>query len=148
MRQSYDEVWTGWHDTAIPIQQKYARFVELSNKGARELGFADTGAMWRAAYDMPAEDFAREVDRLWGQVRPLYDSLHTYARKKLREKYGDVVPASGPIPAHLLGNIWAQEWTNVYPILAPEDADSAAYGLTAVLKSKETSEQIPRCRTG
>jgi peptidyl-dipeptidase A len=110
----------------------------LANKGARELGFPDAGAMWRAKYDMSPEDFAREVDRLWEQVRPLYVSLHAYVRWKLREKYGAAaVPADGPIPAHLLGNVWAQDWANLYPILAPADADPG-YDLTAILKSRKT----------
>ncbi len=111
--------------------------MELGNKGARELGFRDTGAMWRSKYDMPPEAFPAEMDRLWNQVRPLYLSLHAYVRAKLREKYGDVVPASGPIPAHLLGNMWAQEWENIYPLVAPKDADPG-YDLTAILKAKHT----------
>jgi peptidyl-dipeptidase A len=111
--------------------------VELGNKGARELGFRDTGAMWRSKYDMAPEAFPAEMDRLWNQVRPLYLSLHAYVRAKLREKYGDVVPASGPIPAHLLGNMWAQEWENIYPLVAPKDADPG-YDLTAILKAKHT----------
>ena len=113
------EVWEGWHTISPPMRKDYARFVELSNKGARELGFADTGAMWRSKYDMPPDEFTKELDRLWEQVRPLYLKLHAYVRMKLHEKYGDVVPANGPIPAHLLGNIWAQEWGNIYPLVAP-----------------------------
>jgi peptidyl-dipeptidase A len=111
--------------------------VELSNKGARELGFKDTGAMWRSKYDMPPDQFAKELDRLWEQVRPLYLSLHSYVRMKLREKYGDAVPANGPIPAHLLGNVWAQTWDNLYPLLAPKDADPG-YDLTKILKDRNT----------
>ena len=129
--------WTGWHTISPPMRNDFVRFAELSNKGARELGFKDTGAMWRAKYDMPPDEFAKEVDRLWNQVRPLYNSLHAYARWKLREKYGDVVPANGPIPAHLLGNIWAQDWTNIYKLLAPSNADPG-YDLTQILKSKNT----------
>jgi peptidyl-dipeptidase A len=113
------EVWEGWHSISPPMKQPYARFVELSNKGARELGFADTGTMWRSKYDMPAEAFSKELDRLWGQLQPLYLSLHTYVRAKLHERYGDVVPANGPIPAHLLGNIWAQDWSNLFDIVGP-----------------------------
>ena len=131
------DVWTGWHAIGGPIKKDYVRFVELSNKGARELGFADTGAMWRSKYDMPPEAFSAELDRLWEQVRPLYLSLHAYVRWKLREKYGDAVPAKGPIPAHLLGNMWAQTWDNVYPLVAPKDADPG-YDLTQILKSRQT----------
>ncbi|MEO8431804.1 MAG: M2 family metallopeptidase, partial [Acidobacteriota bacterium] len=94
-----EEAWAGWHTISRPMRQDFARYVELANKGARELGFADAGAMWRSKYDMPPADFAKELDRLWEQVRPLYVSLHAYVRAKLREKYGDAVPANGPIPA-------------------------------------------------
>jgi peptidyl-dipeptidase A len=143
MRDSRDEkklrqVWEGWHTISPPMRTQYARFVELSNKGAKELGFADTGAMWRAKYDMPPDAFTKEVDRLWDQVRPLYLKLHAYVRMKLREKYGDLVPANGAIPAHLLGNIWAQDWTNVYPLVAPQNADRG-FDLTKILKSRNTS---------
>ncbi len=114
------DAWVGWHAIAPPIRQDYMRYVQLGNEGARELGFADMGAMWRSRYDMPPDDFAKEVDRLWEQVKPLYLSLHAYVRRRLRETYGpDVVPADGPIPAHLLGNMWAQEWGNVYPLVEP-----------------------------
>jgi len=131
------DVWTGWHAIGGPIKKDYVRFVELANKGAQELGFKDTGAMWRSKYDMTPEAFSAELDRLWDQVRPLYLSLHAYVRWKLREKYGDVVPASGPIPAHLLGNMWAQTWDNVYPLVAPKDADPG-YDLTQILKARKT----------
>ncbi len=117
------QVWEGWHTISPPMKKDYARFAELSNKGAKELGFADTGAMWRSKYDMPADDFTKELDRLWAQVQPLYRKLHAYVRMRLHEKYGDVVPATGPIPAHLLGNIWAQDWSNIYPLVAPPNAD-------------------------
>src|SRR5207237_7130054 len=127
------ESWVGWHAIAPPLRQPFERYVALANKGARELGFADTGAMWRAKYDMPPDAFAAEVDRLWNQVRPLYVSLHAYVRSKLREKYGDLVPANGPIPANLLGNMWAQEWENIYPLVAPRNVDPG-YDLTAILK--------------
>jgi peptidyl-dipeptidase A len=142
MRTSRDEkrlreVWDGWHTISLPMRQDYARFVELSNKGARELGFADTGAMWRSKYDMTPDEFTTELDRLWEQVKPLYLKLHAYVRLKLRQKYGDVVPAQGPIPAHLLGNIWAQDWSNVYPLVAPANADPG-FSLTDILERRKT----------
>lgn len=134
------EVWAGWHDTARSTKRDYARFVELSNKGARELGFADTGAMWRSKYDMPPDAFAKELDRLWDQVKPLYQSLHAYARKRLRARYGNVVPEKGPIPAHLFGNIWAQSWENIYPLLAVPNAD-LGYDLTNILRARKVDSR-------
>ena len=130
------EVWEGWHSIAVPIKKDYVRFVELSNAGARPLGFADTGAMWRGKYDMPPDAFARELDRLWEQLRPLYTSLHTYVRGRLRDKYGSIVPETGPIPAHLLGNLWQQDWSNIYDLVAPRN-DSQTYSLTDRLKARK-----------
>jgi len=113
----YQEMWTSWHDgVGKPMKADYVRLVEIANQGARELGFADTGAMWRSGYDMAPDAFAALTEKLWQEVKPLYDSLHCYARTKLNEKYGDAVqPISGPIRADLLGNMWAQEWGNIYP---------------------------------
>ena len=132
------EAWEGWHTISVPMRADYARFVELANKGAKELGFADTGAMWRAKYDMPADAFTKEVDRLWEQVKPLYLSLHAYVRMKLHEKYGDVVPAEGPIPAHITGNIWAQDWGNVIDLVGAGHG-RPGFSLTDILKRRKTS---------
>lgn len=130
------ELWEGWHKVGVPMRDRFARFVELSNQGAREMGFKDTGALWRSGYDMPPDAFSADLERLWNQVRPLYLSLHTYVRAQLVKKYGpNVVPPNGPIPADLLGNIWAQDWTHIFPILGlPEN--SGGYDLTALLKAK------------
>ena len=135
------DVWKGWHTIGKPMRKDYQRFVELSNKGAREMGFADSGAMWRAKYDMPPDDFAKELDRLWEQVRPLYVSLHAYVRGRLRDKYGaDAVSANGPIPAHLLGNLWQQNWENVGDLVAPANA-ATGYDLTKILKERKFDER-------
>ena len=135
------DAWRGWHTVSPPMRPRYARFVELSNQGARELGFGDVGAMWRSNYDMPPDEFAKELERLWEQVRPLYASLHAYVRTRLNAQYGDaVVPKDGMIPAHLLGNMWAQEWGNVYPVVAPRNA-APTYDLTALLKAKRVDER-------
>ncbi len=121
--RNYDELteaWTGWHSTARPLRKDYVRFVELANEGARELGFADLGAMWRSNYDMPPDDFTKEAARLWDQVKPLYGALHCYVRGKLQKTYGqDHVPSGKPIPAQLLGNMWAQQWGEIYPLVEP-----------------------------
>lgn len=112
--------WRGWHDTAAPMRPKYARFVELANAGAVEIGFADLGELWKSGYDMPPADFEAEAERLWNQVKPLYEQLHCHVRDKLADHYGeDQVPRDGLIPAHLLGNIWAQEWGTLYDLLEP-----------------------------
>jgi peptidyl-dipeptidase A len=135
------DTWRGWHSVGVPMRARYVRMVELADKGAREMGFADTGALWRSKYDMPPEAFAAEVDRLWTQMRPLYLSLHAYVRSQLRKKYGAVaVPADGPIPAHLLGNMWAQHWGNIYDLVAPTEGDPG-FDLTKILREKKIDQR-------
>jgi peptidyl-dipeptidase A len=130
------DLWVGWRTISPPMREKYRRFVELANEGARELGFADLGEQWRSKYDMPPDAFATEVDRLWSQVKPLYDALHCHVRAKLAETYGsDVVPPDQPIPAHLLGNMWSQAWGNIYDLVGPEESDPG-YDLTELLKAE------------
>ncbi|HEY2114295.1 MAG TPA: M2 family metallopeptidase [Candidatus Angelobacter sp.] len=134
------DAWVGWHKISVPMKDKYARFVQLSNKGAKELGFKDTGAMWRSNYDMSPEQFSAEVERLWRQVEPFYVSLHTYVRKQLIKKYGKIAERpDGMIPAHLLGNMWAQEWGNIYPLVAPANGGQG-YDLTQLLKDHKVNE--------
>lgn len=139
------EVWTKWHDTAKGSKADYQRFVEITNAGARELGFKDAGEMWRSGYDMDADAFAAETDRLWGQVKPLYDELHCYMRGKLNAKYGDsAVPLDKPIRADLLGNMWAQSWAALSDVGAPKGAAQSidldkiliAKGMTPVKMTK------------
>ncbi|RPH52230.1 MAG: peptidase M2 family protein [Lysobacterales bacterium] len=138
--RKYDELteaWTGWHSTARPVRPEYVKFVELANEGARELGFADLGAMWRSNYDMSPEEFSQEATRLWNQVKPLYGSLHCYVRGKLQKTYGaERVPDSKPIPAHLLGNMWAQQWAEIYPLVEPYPGVSDLDVTSALEKQK------------
>jgi peptidyl-dipeptidase A len=135
------DLWNGWHAIAPPLRQRYQRFAELGNKGARELGLRDLGELWRAGYDMKPEEFAAELERLWRQLRPLYEALHAHARAGLLAQYGpEVVPAEGPIPAHLTGNMWAQSWINIYPLLAPPEGDPG-YDLTKILQRREVDER-------
>jgi peptidyl-dipeptidase A len=130
------DAWTGWHKISVPMKEKYSRFVQLSNKGAQELGFKDTGAMWRSNYDMTPEQFSAEMERLWRQVEPFYVSLHTYVRRQLIRKYGKAAERpDGLIPAHLLGNMWAQEWGNIYPLVAPANGGQG-YDLTKLLEKQ------------
>lgn len=155
-----EAVWSGWRTLSMPygadhpqmvksssvpddmnsvygMARDYSGMVSLINEGAQELGYADAGNLWRAGYDMDADDFATEVDRLWGQVSPLYDELHCYVRAGLNEQYGDtVVPMDEPIRADLLGNMWAQSWGNIYEMVAPEGAGEGV-DVTARLEANE-----------
>ena len=141
------QVWTSWHENVgRPMRQDYVRMVEIANAGAKELGFSDSGAMWRSNYDMSPQEFSAMYDRLWAETKPLYDQLHCYTRAKLNQKYGNgVQPASGPIRADLLGNMWAQEWGNIYDVVAPAGAGNIGYDVTELLTAKKyTPEQMVR----
>ncbi|MBV7260126.1 M2 family metallopeptidase [Erythrobacter crassostreae] len=133
------EMWASWHDNVgAPMREDYTRMLAIANEGATELGFDNVGTMWRSGYDMTPEQFAAETERMWQEVKPLYVALHTYVRRKLNEKHGDAVqPATGPIRADLLGNMWAQEWGNIYPLVAPEGAGDIGYDLTDLIAEKD-----------
>jgi peptidyl-dipeptidase A len=132
------DLWVGWHQVGAPMRDRYTEFMALQNKGARELGFKDMGAMWRSNYDMPPDQFSAEVERLWQQVKPLYDSLHAYTRSQLIKQYGPTaVTSDGLIRADLLGNPWAQEWGNIYPLVAPKNSKGMGFDLTEILQQKK-----------
>src|SRR5690606_29034736 len=133
-------VWRGWHDTARPMRPMYERFVELANEGAGEIGFANLGELWKSGYDMSPAEFEAESERLWTQVHPLYEQLHCYVRDKLADHYGDdKVARDGPIPAHLLGNIWAQQWGTLYDLVEPVPG-VAQFDVSNALEEKEWDE--------
>ncbi len=138
------DLWTGWHTISPPMRDKYARLVELSNKGANEFGFKDTGDLWRSGYDMTPAEFSAELESTWQQLQPLYKELHAYVRFKLIQKYGAAAERpDGLIPAHLLGNPWAQEWGNIYDIVQPTDPKFSSfkmYDLEGALKKQIASE--------
>ena len=136
------EMWTSWHDNVgAPMRDDYQRMIAIAGEGATELGYDDLGAMWRSNYDMSPDQFAAETERMWQEVKPLYMALHTYVRSKLNAKYGDEVqPATGPIRADLLGNMWAQEWGNIYPLVAPAGAGDIGYDLTELIEQKDLDE--------
>ncbi len=142
--RDYDELleyWTGWRAVAVPMREQYSRFVELANEGANELGYSDLGEMWKSNYDMTPAEFEAESAKLWEQVKPLYDELHCHVRGKLGEAYGeDKVPQDGPIPAHLLGNMWAQQWSSLYDILEPYPG-VGDIDVDATLRTKDFSPQ-------
>jgi peptidyl-dipeptidase A len=142
--RDYDELldyWTGWREISVPMRDDYARFVELANEGAAELGYDDVGELWRSNYDMSPADFEAVSAKLWEQVKPLYDELHCHVRAKLGEIYGeDKVPQDGPIPAHLLGNMWAQEWAPLYDLMEPHPG-VGDIDVDATLKTKDFSPQ-------
>jgi peptidyl-dipeptidase A len=148
--RNYDELldaWRGWHTISQPMRPLYERFVALGNEGTKEIGFSNIGNLWKSAYDMSPDAFEKDTQRLWQQVQPLYNDLHCYVRAQLAKKYGaDKVPAGKPIPAHLLGNMWAQEWGNIYPLVEPYPGQ-ASLDVTAAIKA-QNYEPMKMVKTG
>ncbi len=147
------EMWASWHDNVgAPMREDFAKMVGIANDGAKGLGYSDVGTLWRSNYDMPAPEFAALTDKMWSEVKPLYEELHTYVRTKLNQKYGDKVQAkTGPIRADLLGNMWAQEWGDIYDLVAPPGSGDIGYDIGALLKAKgytptDPNENDPKLR--
>lgn len=142
------EAWERWHTISVPMREKYVRFVELGNEGAKQIGFSDVGQLWRSRYDMSPEAFEQEVQRLWTQVKPLYDALHCHVRAKLHEKYGEAVPEGGLIPAHLTGNLWAQDWTALYEWIEPYPGEPSLDVTRALQKAKYDAVKMVKTGEG
>lgn len=138
------DAWTGWHTVSPPYRADYTRFVELINEGSQELGFADAGQMWRSGYDMSPADFEIEADRLWDQVKPLYQDLHCFVRGKLEQTYGEKGSVDGMIPAHLTGNMWAQQWGNLWDILEPYKGAGSLDVTAGLVKQGYDAEKMVR----
>jgi len=135
------KAWSGWHEVGKPMRQKYMRMVEIGNQGSKDLGFDDLSDLWFSKYDMPADEFLSETDRVWEEVRPLYDALHCHVRAELNEHYGDeVVPSSGALPVHLLGNMWGQSWSNIYDLVYVQPKDTKTIDITKVIDDLNLSE--------
>ena len=133
--------WQGWHEIGKPMRPMYMRMVDIGNQGSRDLGYEGLSDLWFSKYDMPADDFLNETDRVWEEVKPLYDALHCHVRAKLNEHYGDdLVPESGPLPVHLLGNMWGQSWSNIYDLVYTEESQQNSVNVSKIIEEKRLDE--------
>ena len=133
--------WEGWHEIGKPMKPMYMRMVDIGNQGSLDLGYEGLSDLWFSKYDMPAEDFLDDTDRVWSEVKPLYDALHCHVRAKLNEHYGDeVISKTGPLPVHMLGNMWGQSWSNIYDLVYEEKPDSKYIDVTKIINEKSLSE--------
>ena len=135
------KAWQGWHEIGKPMKPMYMRMVDIGNQGSKDLGYQGLSDLWFSKYDMPADEFLNETDRVWEEVKPLYDALHCHVRAKLNEHYGDdVVSESGPLPVHLLGNMWGQSWSNIYDLVYTEESQQNSVDVTKIIEEKGLSE--------
>ena len=133
--------WEGWHEIGKPMKPMYMRMVEIGNQGSVDLGYEGLSDLWFSKYDMPADDFLDDTDRVWNDVKPLYEALHCHVRAKLNEHYGDeVISKTGPLPVHILGNMWGQSWSNIYDLVYEEKPDSKYIDITKIIDEKSLSE--------
>ena len=135
------KAWQGWHEIGKPMKSMYMRMVDIGNQGSKDLGYQGLSDLWFSKYDMPADEFLNETDRVWEEVKPLYDALHCHVRAKLNEHYGDnLVPESGPLPVHLLGNMWGQSWSNIYDLVYTEESQQNSVDVTKIIEEKGLNE--------
>jgi len=135
------KAWHGWHEISKPMKSMYMRMVDIGNQGSKDLGYQGLSDLWFSKYDMPADEFLNETDRVWEEVKPLYDALHCHVRAKLNEHYGDnLVPESGPLPVHLLGNMWGQSWSNIYDLVYTEESQQNSVDVTKIIEEKGLNE--------
>ena len=135
------KAWAGWREIGKPMKDKYLRMVEIGELGAKDLGYDGLTDLWFSKYDMPAEEFLADTDRVWEEVKPLYDALQCHVRDKLVDEYGnDVMPDNGMLPAHILGNMWGQSWANIYDLVFEEDPNTESIDLTSIIQDKNLSE--------
>tara|TARA_B100000768_G_scaffold182045_1_gene208794 strand:- start:3112 stop:4926 length:1815 start_codon:yes stop_codon:yes gene_type:complete len=135
------KAWTGWHEIGKPMKPMYMRMIEIGNQGSQDLGFDGLSDLWFSKYDMPAEKFLEETDRIWEEVKPLYEALHCHVRSKLNDEYGDeVVSLNGPLPVHILGNMWGQSWSNIYDLVYTEPKENKSINVTEIIKDRELTE--------
>ena len=136
------KAWTGWHEIGKPMKPMYLRMVDIGNQGSQDLGFDGLSDLWFSKYDMPAEEFLADTDRVWDEVRPLYEARHCHVRSKLNEEYGDdVVPIDGPLPVHVLGNMWGQSWSNIYDLVYEKDESKFSVDVTQIIEERKINEQ-------
>ena len=133
--------WSGWHEISKPMKPMYMRMVEIGNQGANDLGYQNLSDLWFSKYDMPSDEFLMETDRVWEEVKPLYEALHCHVRAKLNEHYGDeIVSNSNPLPVHMLGNMWGQSWSNIYDLVYPKQDEISTVNLTKIIEERNLSE--------
>ena len=135
------KAWSGWHEISKPMKPMYMRMVEIGNQGANDLGYQNLSDLWFSKYDMPGDEFLMETERVWSEVKPLYDALHCHVRAKLNDHYGDdIVSTSDPLPVHILGNMWGQSWSNIYDIVYPKQEELSTVNLTEIIEERKLSE--------
>jgi peptidyl-dipeptidase A len=133
--------WNGWHEIGKPMKPMYMRMVEIGNHGSRDLGYSGLDDLWFSKYDMPADEFLEETDSVWEEVKPLYDALHCHVKSQLNAHYGDeVVPLDGPLPVHLMGNMWGQSWSNIYDLVYPEATQTKSVNVTQIIEERNINE--------
>ena len=114
----------------------YTQTVQLENKKAHENGYKDLSELW--IEDFEDKNFEATMDQLYLDILPFYKNLHAYVRRILFKTYGQNYPptlSKGSIPAHLLGNMWAQTWDNILDLVLPFK-DVTKTNLTKILIDK------------
>ncbi|XP_036127494.1 angiotensin-converting enzyme 2 isoform X3 [Molossus molossus] len=120
--------WEGWRSqVGKQLRPLYEEYVVLKNEMARGNNYEDYGDYWRGDYETEGADgynysrnqLIEDVERIFLEIKPLYEHLHAYVRAKLMDTYPSHISPTGCLPAHLLGDMWGRFWTNLYPLTVP-----------------------------
>jgi peptidyl-dipeptidase A len=115
-----EQAWTASKEIGRGLKPGLIELQSLRNQVAREMGYPSFFALQVADYGMSVAEMMALLDRTLEVTRPLLDGLHCFAGRTLAARYGKPVPRL--IPAHWLGNRWAQSWpglvegTNLDPL--------------------------------
>ncbi|XP_053696511.1 angiotensin-converting enzyme [Sabethes cyaneus] len=111
--------WLEWRrKSGRHMRELFEQLVDLTNEAARVNNFTDGAAYWQFPYE--SRDFREEMEQVWKEILPLYEMIHAYVRRKLREFYGpDKISRDVPLPDHILGDMYGQSWNNILDVLIP-----------------------------
>jgi len=107
-------IWECSKEVGVGLRPGLVELRGLRNEVVRTLGYKDYFSYMVSEYDMTTEEMAAKIEEINRELRPLFRELHTWARHRLAEKYGQPVPDL--IPAHWLPNRWGQDWSSLVDV--------------------------------
>ncbi len=101
-------VWIASKEIGRPLKPGLIELRDLRNQVAKEMGYSSYFALQVADYGMTVPEMMALLDSTLETTRPLFDQLHCWAKNTLATRYKKAPPKM--IPAHWIGNRWAQDW--------------------------------------
>jgi peptidyl-dipeptidase A len=132
------EMWLSWHDSVgAPMKADYARMVAFPTRARASWAIPIPARLWRGNYDMTPDEFAAMTEKVWGQVRPLYQQFTAMCAASSTR---NMATRCRPRPARSAPTCWAtcgrRNGAASTIIVAPQGAGDIGYDLTSLLKAK------------